>query len=161
MLLPSSRWAGFLHPILKCMGICYGVLPPYLSDIPASKDGIRGQQEMVLEETQWGRRSMAVVFHLLHLHGPSGMAEWGPYLLCQLFTAKLTTPSTSQGSQLPWPSMSPIHVTPDWWFRGVPLPLSSPPIWWGRRWPLVLTPVACPGLNPQGLVPPHWTLCFL
>ena len=55
MWLPSSRWVGFFFPILKGMGICYSLFSPYLLDIPASKDDVRGQLEMVLEETWWGR----------------------------------------------------------------------------------------------------------
>ena len=54
MWLPSSRQVGFLHPILKGMGICYGLLPLYLLDIPASKDSIGGSRKW-----PWRRHSRA------------------------------------------------------------------------------------------------------
>ena len=41
------------------MGVGYGLLPPYLLDIPAGEDGIVGWQEMIPEKTQWGRRGIS------------------------------------------------------------------------------------------------------
>ena len=45
MWLPPSRKIRLLCPVLEGMGVCYHLLPLYLSDIPTSKDSIWRQLE--------------------------------------------------------------------------------------------------------------------
>ena len=80
--LPPSRQIRLLNPILKGTGICYFLHPPYLSNISASEDNIWRQLEIPSKETQWGRGSLAVVLHFLHLTGPFGMIKQGSYFSC-------------------------------------------------------------------------------
>ena len=77
-----------------------------------------------------GQGGMAVIFHLLHLLGLLGWLNEACTCHANFYSwallAMLTTLSTSQGSWLSQPSMSPIHVTPQLVvLEGVLLPLSS------------------------------------
>ena len=77
-----------------------------------------------------GQGHMAGVFHLLHLLGPSGMANEAH--ICHANILQFGTPGNASnslhqsGSWAPWPFMSPIHLTPQLVvLEGVPLPLAS------------------------------------
>ena len=73
-LSPSGQ-IRLLFPVLEGIGICYGLLPPYLSDIPTSEDSIWRQLESLSMEEQWGGGCFAMVPYLLCLPGPLGVTE--------------------------------------------------------------------------------------
>ena len=62
--LTSSRCINLLHPELMGLGICQHLFMLNFQDIPAGKDGIWWQQEVLLAKTQQCRQGLMVVPHL-------------------------------------------------------------------------------------------------
>ena len=134
MWLPSSRQVGFLHPILRGMGVYY--------DLLLCTSWISLQAKMVLggsRKWSWRRQGGAGGAWQWYFVSSISVALLGwlnEALICHANFLQLGTPSNANNSlhQSGVSVASAFHVThscnsPTGGSGGVPLPLSSPPIW--------------------------------
>ena len=81
----SSRQINLLHPELKGLGICHHLLMLDFLDIPAGKDRIQQQEEILLANTHQCWWSLMVIFYLALFTCPLWELKRGSYLMHHLF----------------------------------------------------------------------------